>query len=111
MIDERTKHLGLPVPHEWNNLQVDLPRIRKAFQMLDEYLAGLGGIKEVAAFPDSPEAGVMYSLPDDDNIAIDESNTIKSISVSKTAVSDDSLQDGQLVITPAQDVLTSSAVS
>lgn len=105
MIDEKTKNLGFPVPHEWNNLQEDLPRIRKAFQMLDEYLAGLGGIKEVAAFPDSPKAGVMYSLPDDGNIAVDESNNIKSVSVSKTAVSADLLQEGQLVFTPAQDLL------
>ena len=40
MIDNRTQHLGLPLPDEKNMLEDDCPRIRTAFQKVDAHAAG-----------------------------------------------------------------------
>lgn len=39
MIDNKTKHLGLPLPNEKNMLEDDCPRIVQSFQKLDAYAA------------------------------------------------------------------------
>ncbi len=51
MHNDRTQHLGLPLPHPQNTLQEDLPRLRESFQKLDtaagehmESLTALAGI-------------------------------------------------------------------
>lgn len=40
--DERSEHLGLPLPHHSNHLETDLPRLREALTLLDAAMQLLG---------------------------------------------------------------------
>jgi hypothetical protein len=105
MIEETTKELKLPLPHEWNLLQEDIPRIRQALVMLDKLVATAGKIEEADVIPDSFTPGVMYSLPDNADYVPDTSLGIHSIVVSEVDVEDNQILDGQLVIVPAINAL------
>lgn len=50
MRDQKTIYLELPLPHEENMLQDDLPRLRESLSMIDEKLHSLG--QELAPIPD-----------------------------------------------------------
>lgn len=87
-IDETTRYLGLPLPHQENMLEEDLPRLRLALQMLDAIVAGLtGGRAECTwsvtdAIPDGGalklpvayRAGVDLLLLFMDNVLLNASN-------------------------------------
>lgn len=38
MIDEKTQHFGLPLPHDLNDLSQDNPRLREALRIIDSEL-------------------------------------------------------------------------
>lgn len=38
MIDEKTQHFGLPLPHDLNDLSQDNPRLREALGLIDREL-------------------------------------------------------------------------
>ena len=40
MIDEKTEHLALPLPHPDNNMDEDVARLRAALTKIDEAAAG-----------------------------------------------------------------------
>lgn len=105
MIDQKTKNLNLPLPHEWNLLQEDVPRLKESLEILDKAVYEAGRIENVSILPEELKTGTFYSIPDDAGSIVEDSKTIKSITVSDHAVSDDVIQEGQVVIVPADEVL------
>ena len=59
MQDDRTAHLGLPLPHAQNTLDEDLPRLRQAFAALDENAASQAAAVPIAASQADVDAGEL----------------------------------------------------
>lgn len=56
MIDDRTAHADLPLPHPSNDLADDVLRLRSAFSLLDGLLAGIGeSLQSLHLFDDGIE--------------------------------------------------------
>ena len=105
MIDDRTKNFKIPKPHESNQLQDDVGRFRQALDMIDEVLEESAAIEDVNLLPDTFKKNKIYALPARADYVADTNLGIRQIVVSESDVEDSQIQDGQLVFTPARDVL------
>ncbi|MDR3353214.1 MAG: hypothetical protein LBO00_09510 [Zoogloeaceae bacterium] len=50
--DDKTPHLQLPLPHQYNTLEVDVLRIRAALQQLDGHLSGIDALLAIESEED-----------------------------------------------------------
>lgn len=58
MTDDRTPNLDLPLPHEDNDLVIDVARLRQALLAIDAELAALRQVIEGQAATAAPDVNV-----------------------------------------------------